>query len=532
MASSDQMSFVPASGWLRSASNEDQDFSFVFLLSMTAVGAVLRLFELLGPSLWVDEILTWHAVRPDAGLHFWEQVRDTIQGPLYLAAVWPLVHAHDTALMLRMPAAVAGILAVPVFGWLCFRLVDGRAARLALFLFALNPFHVWYSQEGRGYSFLLLFGLLTALCYFAMVRRGPTLPLVIGFALTGAAMVLSNLSGVFLLVAMGTTLVILHRPEGRVARSRWLLAFGLVAVLVAPWLLRASGIWAIDRIMPGAGTGAALRGVTTFSPLAVPYSFFTFFFGYSLGPSLRELHRPDRMAVLFTYLPLLVGGAASVGLAVVSGFARPDRRRITLLLWIVVPFAFGVLLALRNVKPWNPRYVAVALPWLLLLAGLGLARLPRRVGGVVALALVGLTLWSLAGYYGNGRYAKADVRSAAAWIKETVPVGGVVLVPVVTGVFEYYDRGEHRLLNSFGTQPLSDAGQATAYVDEVLAGVSSCQIVLAREWYFDPGGFLLPALSAVGDLQPVGQLPGVAIYMWCRRNSTEFYPGPGSQDDL
>ncbi len=46
-------------------------------------------------------------------------------------------------------------------------------------------------------------------------------------------------------------------------------------------------LWAVDRMVVGAATGEALRGESTFSLDALPYTVFSFFYGYSLGPSLR-----------------------------------------------------------------------------------------------------------------------------------------------------------------------------------------------------------------------------------------------------
>lgn len=520
MASPDQEpSFVPHRNWLHRPQFIDDGFGWTFLISMTLVGALLRMLELSGQSLWVDELLTWRAIQPGGELGFWEQVTDTIQGPLYLAAVWPLLHWQDTALMMRLPAAIAGVIAIPLFGWLALRMIGGRGARLALLLFAVSPFHIWYSQEGRGYAFLILLTVITALVYLEMTRRGPSLRWALAFAFSGAALVLSNLSGVFLLLAMGLTLVTVHRPDDGQAWGRWALAFGLTVVLVSPWLLKASGIWAVDRIVPGAIVGDALRGSSTFSPMALPYAVYTFFFGYSLGPSLRELHQPDRMAVIMGYWPVLGVGAAAVGSALIASVAKIDRRRLTLIIWILIPVLIAVVLAMRNIKPWNPRYVSVALPALVLLAGAGLAQLPRRMGLVVASVAVGLTLWSLVGYYGQTKYAKADLRQAVIEVNAQAAPNGVVLVPVVTAVYRYYDRGAHELLNSYQVAPLVDRASASRYVAETLGGYDYCRVVLAREWYFDPDGHLLPALSRVGHLRLEKLLPGVSIYTWERKRS-------------
>ena len=353
---------------------------------------------------------------------------DTIQGPLFHAAVWPLLRLQDTAIMLRLPAAVLGILAVPLFAALVARHFDTRSGRLAGLLLAVSPFHVWYSQESRGYTFVVFFALLVAMAFLRMARRGGSLGSAILLALACAALTWSNMGGLFVWVALGLSILLVFRPRSPADWGWWTLAFGLALVLTLPWILKASGIWAIDRIVPGSATGSALRGETTFNVLALPYTLFTFFFGYSLGPSLRELHEPHQTAVILRHVPVLVVAAATVGVSLLAGLVTAGRKRWLLLIWILVPALILVVLAMRNIKPWNPRYVAMILPWILTLAAVGLARLPRRPGLVCTVVLLGLSLWSLGGHYFDADYAKADIRHAAAFVDQAndlaVPVSG------------------------------------------------------------------------------------------------------------
>ena len=107
-----------------------------FVLAATLLAAALRLYGLTAQSLWVDEVLTWKLVRPEAGLVLFEQLRDNIQGPLHLAVLWPLLRLADTEFMLRLPSAVAGILTIPVFARVAADLAGGRSARLAILLLA------------------------------------------------------------------------------------------------------------------------------------------------------------------------------------------------------------------------------------------------------------------------------------------------------------------------------------------------------------------------------------------------------------
>ena len=69
--------FTLPAGWLDAEPAPDRTLNPGFLVLLTALAAVLRLFRLNGQSLWVDEIFTWIATRPDAGLSFFEQMLDS-----------------------------------------------------------------------------------------------------------------------------------------------------------------------------------------------------------------------------------------------------------------------------------------------------------------------------------------------------------------------------------------------------------------------------------------------------------------------
>jgi len=144
----------------------------------------------------------------------------------------------------------------------------------------------------------------------------------------------------------------------------------------------------------------------------------------------------------------------------------------------------------------------------------GLTSLPRRVGLPAALLLTGLTLWSLGGYYWDGRYAKADVRAAAAHLEGINTAGAPILVPVVASVFDYYYRGPGEVIPAWGVPVMRNAGDAAAFCDRILAGRPVCWVVLAREWYLDPEGLLPVALSRRGHLRLVMSAPGVRVYAW------------------
>ncbi len=510
----DSKAFVPPNDWLQPSENDNTALSVGFLLSTTLLAILLRFYRLDGASLWVDEILTWNMIRPDHGLNIWTQVWDAIQAPLYLLFIWPLVRLQENEIMMRLPAAIAGVVTIPLFGVFLSRFLDNKTAQLGTILMAISPYHVWYSQESRGYSFLILFAVLLALAFIEMIKNGPRSSTVFYFIFAGACSVLSNMSGLFLLIGVGMAVLLLHRPQGVRQWIMWALALGGAVAVSSPWILKASGIWAVDRLVPGAETGLSLRGQTTFSPMALPYSIYTFFYGYSFGPSLRELHQPDRLAVLKANLPWMLAGAVPVGIGLISSLRHLGRKRLFLLVFVTVPVVILVLLAVRNIKPWNPRYVSVVFPFLIALLALGLTRLNGAWGRSLAVLMVVLSFWSLSGYYWNNRYSKADVRSATAFVQEHNVIHEPVFVPVVTGVYHFYSDGEGTIIDSYHQPAFSSEMDAQKFFINKLAGFEKFWFVSSREWYLDPNGYLPLVLSRNGHLRLEKSLPGIKIYHW------------------
>jgi mannosyltransferase len=510
--------WLPRTEWLQPWSQDEHRApGWTFLLAMTLLAAVLRLYRLGDQPFWLDEIQTWRMIRPEAGLRFWEQMREGIQGPLYLAVLWPLARVGgNLEFLLRLPAAIAGVITVPILGLAIGRLWNRRSGQLAALLLALSPFHVWYSQEARGYAFVILFTVAASLLFLRMAERGPTPGGVLVMILLWACAIWSSLSALFLWAAEALTWLIWVRGESRRDRLLWLLAFGGALVPAIPWILQATGVVAVDRLLPGAETGAALRGETTFTPLAYGYTFFSLLYGFSLGPSLREMHQLDRLQILLHEWPVLAPAAIVAICALVAGLLAL-RRREYLLLWLLVPVAAVTLLAWRNVKTFNPRYVAVILPWMLGLAAAGIARLERRRGAFLGGALILLFLISLSGYYHSERYAKEDLRGAAALVTARAAPGEIVFLPVGLPPFLYYYDGAAPVRANWDFIARRTRSELTAFLTEYLAGADSGWVVIARNWKVDPGGLLPEVLAAETQILSDDELTGVRILHWRRR---------------
>jgi len=205
----------------------------------------LRLLRL-ESCLWYDEVDTLVSHTRESFLHLlthFPSLNDHVFFTLQAKAVISLI--GESAFAVRLPAALFGVASIAAL-WLLAREVTTRtAAHLSALLMTLAYHHVWFSQNARGYTGLLFWGLLALLFYV----RGMAAPTArewrtnaLGLAVSSGLMLYTHASGAFLLltlglVHLGSLVAAFRQPAGTLrARAWWpivgLLGGGLLAVLL------------------------------------------------------------------------------------------------------------------------------------------------------------------------------------------------------------------------------------------------------------------------------------------------------------
>jgi len=479
------------------------------------VATALRFYHLGHQSLWVDEIFTWRAAAPFAPLPLSDLLAD-LHGPLVsgIIHVWISIFG-DSEFALRVPLSLASIALVPAVAHLARRAAGERAFLPAAWLVALSPFAVWYGQELRNYAFGMLWAalaLLATLSYRATGRARHLAWLVL-WTVLGAW---SNLNALLLLPA-NLALLVASPPPGR---GRWVppLATALgVAVILSPWMLHYLGVLELHRLVPGREAlpmEEPLRGASTFSWPAIPFTFYVFSVGYTLGPSLRELHADSSLHALVPHLSVVLPAALLFGGLAVGGVLALRRRPFALaalLLSIAVPLAFVTYFAVMNFKTFNPRYVSVGWPaWIVLMAA-GFAAWPRPARLAAGILGAGLCALSLVHHYGDPEYAKEDFRSACRDLAARIAPGDSLVAAGNHSPMDYYwrDRLPHHRVYWLGYA--RDERMATTFERDRNRSGGATWVVVSRPQDLDPGGRFERWL--VATYRPVvWSYPGVRIY--------------------
>lgn len=413
-----------------------RNFPLLALLGIMLLAGFLRFYGLGFQSFWNDELNTWGLSTYGDGFAgvLWHFNREGIG--VHPPGYYLLIHVvteylGESEWALRFPSALAGLLSVLATYLLGRRLYSRREGLMAALLMAVLWTPVYYSQEARMYSLLLLFTTLATYFWVSILRsldRGkrPRLAEVFGYVLAAAVASYLHYFGFYLVALQGLwTLVVYVRSPRALAYTS--VVYGLVLLAYSPWL---------PALFSRTGQGA---GTISHIARPEPAAFLSFFEGLFNRSTIIVLV----VVALYLYLFLksLHESRETGTRRDTEGWLRSPGLMLTL--WLVVPFTGAYVVSLLWTPILEPRYLIISLPAAYLLVARAIARLPLRPvtqGAVVALGAVLLLsqLVFLMDYYSKPR--KEQIREGVQFVVENDRPGS--LVAYCAGVrqqfFNYY----------------------------------------------------------------------------------------------
>ncbi len=480
-----------------------RDYLRPAVLFVLIAGVALRFVALGQQSFWFDEV---HSVAIAQGAAEGTLTRTVtnIHGPLYLLLLrgWMALFGTSEAAARALSALLASI-GLVLFYRAGLKLLGRTAALLALALLAASPFYLWYSQETRNYALLFDLGIVAVLAFLWEMDRRSARSFVLALLATVGAC-LSNLSG-FFLFPLYVIYSLLSRKGGRYPLRRLVFLCALSAILLWPWIhgaTRSTGELHLGR--PNESIGKpAVKGESPPGLLSIPYTFYNFSLGVTMGPSVDEL-KMERMSALKPHLWYLLPAAVLFGgLAVFGAFRVKKESRALVLLWVAVPVLSMAALSMLNLKAPNSRYALIALPPYMLLLSAGICSIkPKIVRGLLLAAILGLMLVSDYQYFTDKRYWRPDARSAGRLVLKEAEPGDAVVVYALEVALLHYLRGGIDVLTP-PTSAFHDKGTMEAWLRENTAGADRVWIVQCMAWWVDREDRFLEVARRMMD--PVGE---------------------------
>ena len=381
------------------------------LAGLVGAAAVLRFYGLGHQGFWFDEANTAQLMQLSPGKMLGLIPQSESTPPLYYCAAWVWARVWgDGEAGLRSLSALAGVLVVPVAYGAGARLMTRRAGLVAAALTACSPLLIWYSQEARSYSVLVLFTGLSLLT-FAYARATPAPRILTLWVLTSTLALATHYFAAVTVVPEAAWLLAQHRRQP--------------SVQMAVAIVGACGLALIPLAISQNGTGHDSWIATTPLGLRVRQIVPEFLIG--TGAPARDVLRDVAIALVAVALALLAiagpseerRGALVAGGLALGGFAR------SLLLAVV---GFDDLIT-RNI-------IALWLPAALLVAGGLASRRGRALGVAVVAALCAIGLTATIGVAADRSLQRPDWRYVSRALGPapsqgpgpTHPVGRAILI--------------------------------------------------------------------------------------------------------
>jgi uncharacterized membrane protein len=436
----------------------------------------------------------------------------------------------QTEYTVRSLSAILGIVAICLTYALGARLVNRRFAAIAATLLATSPFLIWYSQETRYVTLAITTGLFS-MYSFQRALSTDSLEAWLLYIIATMLALFAFVPNAFVVMGQGIYVVC---SKNRSQILRWITYQIPVVVAFGSWLIITYGGLSIANIagpvnephgfhVPSLNTGTPRK----LSAAVIPYTFFAFTSGFSIGPSIEELHISRDPAALIEHLPSLVPLGLIFGTLFLIGLIqlyRQTHKPSFLLLWLVTPILAVLLVSATTSVAYNVRYVCAALPAyiLILAAGITGLRKPAVQIGVLLVVLLANGL-SLAQYYFNPRYAKADAREAARFLEAGGDSQDVILLVGSSTALRHYYKGHLRVV-SWSRSDNSNRERVSKNVHELARRYDRVWFIAIRPWETDPKGNVKAVLDQSFENIKKMKLPGVAISSYVPKNSQSASP--------
>jgi hypothetical protein len=351
------------------------------------------------------------------------------------------------------------------------------------------------------------------------------------YALATTTMLFSFLPLAFLSVAQGLYLL---PKERRHKLIKWISWQAGVSMIFGVWLLISYGGLSIDWTAGGDSLPIIVNPIpletgtpkeTTFG--AIPYTFFAFSSGFSIGPSVEELHISRDLATLGKHLPILAPLTLLYGSLFIFGVRqlwRYTQNPGIVLLWLAIPILGVLTVSSRTDVAYNVRYACAALPAYIFILAAGINNIHGRILQLgILLAVLSINGVSLAQHYFNPQYAKADARGAARYLESMGHPGDVILLVGNSGALAHYYKGDLPVVHWSLTEN-SSRETVRSNVKKLIHRHGRLWLVAIRPWETDPKGTVKTVLDETLQNTDKLALPGTAISFYRHEKSTYETP--------
>mgnify|MGYP003976764195 FL=1 len=372
------------------------------ILIITLFGLVLRLL-LAGQSLWLDEAASVVIASQPLKVLIPSLAGD-FHPPLYYLLLKPwLSLAGQSEFLLRLPGILIGTLTVPALFLLVKTVfvpkkkLKFEIAHLAALLLALNPLHIYYSQELRMYS---LSALLATLSWYFLAKwlKKDKIKDLLFFTVITVISFYSFYLSVFILISQWLFLIFFHKKK----LKPFFVSNLAFVICCLPWLPTFLG-----QLKGGGYLTSALPGWAALSGNLSPKSLMLIPTKFSLG----------RISIDPQNLYYLVIGLVTAFISLLFILTLRVKRSRLFLFWLFIPLGLAILVSIITPILGYWRYIFL-LPAFTTLLAIGISYLPPKMFNVNVSLVILLFLSSNLYFLSNPRFHRENWSTLAELVTQ------------------------------------------------------------------------------------------------------------------
>lgn len=408
-------------------------FELLLLVAITVLAFALRFYKLGEWSFWRDEMFTVSGREDGFNYSFLRQS----------TSLWLIQQAVGlwgvTEWYARLVPAVIGVITIPVFYWFSRRVFGSAVGLLATALLALSPWHLYWSQNARFYTALLLFYTLALFTFYLGLEEDRPFYMILSLLFLGIASKERLLALFFLPVVTGYLLLLwrLRWPQPAGLRPRNLLVMGTPALIV--------GVFFTGPYLTHFGDWMAGFGYANNNP------------AWLLGGT-----------VYYIGLPVFCLGLAGFW------YGLGQQRRSILLFGLGALLPLLAIIALSPVHYTANRYVFLSLACWFLLAAFALWQLLSRSSKttyIIPISILFLLLLQPLSdtvlYFRTQKGNRSDWRSAFAVVQQH-RAGDDLVFTTAPDIGAHYLQTDVKHWNQFSIDDVADS-QTAWFVEDMVA---------------------------------------------------------------
>ena len=420
----------------------------ILMTGILLAGIGLRLYDLDEESLWFDEGVS--VIRSEQNLtDLLDDARNAGGNPpLYFIILhyWMKLFGQSEWAV-RSLSVLFGMISLLATYRIGILLWDKPTAILAVLLAAISHYHVYFAQETRCYTMMAALGILSMDFFLRLIRTGRT-SCLIGYVLTGSALIYTHYYGPLFLVAQNLFLFGMWWKKSDLIRIRWRLWFilqGIIFVSFLPWI----------HIMLGKAADVQTHGLKLVKPSVwdIPGTLKTY---------AAENAYLGAVMIILAGLSVLTGKEQTQvtdrrqserkdDQAGKQMFFSGGQKMCFLGLWLMTPILLPFLISQVSTPIFSHRYTIAASFAFYILAAKGILNLRKNyLIYPVILILVTVYSWRLYEYYPE--HTKGQWREAVQCVEKNAQPGDLVLVnPSFCGyyIYRYYAQRDDLVYASF-----------------------------------------------------------------------------------